>query len=883
MRTLLRSNSVGELYSVPCQTNKPTTSASPTALVVADSSIWHKRLGHVNDASLNYLISAKSISCNKRHLPTCCEACQMGKHLKLPFYDSNKTVSSLFEIVHSDIWTSPISSISGFKYYVLFLDHFSHFLWVYPLRYKSEVFSKFTHFSAYVKTQFKTTIQSFQCDNGGEFNNAQFHNYFSSNGIVARFSCPQTSQQNGRSERMIRTIKNTIRTLLFQARLAPTYWIEALHTAVHLLNILPSSTIQNKTPYSLLYQKQPTYSHLRTFGCLCFPNINHSHLHKLSARSTPCVFLGYPTNHKGYRCLDLKTRKIIISRHVIFDETIFPSAQTPSTPAKNTYTFLEDTETSPVFKQILHKPMVPAHCLSGPTIPPAVNQPAPVHSLPPTRHPMTTRSRDGTRKQKSVLSLHTTVSPIPNSHLQALKDPNWNPAMTVEYDALIKNETFKLVPKPPDTNIVRSMWLYKYKLVADGNPVRHKARLVANGKSQEQGLDYDEIFSPVVKPVTIRTVLHLALQRNWEVHHLDVKNAFLHGTLDEPVYMHQPPGMKNETNPYHVCKLEKALYGLKQAPRAWNARFSSFVSGIGFHKSNSDTSLFVYDKGDQQAFLLLYVDEIHITASSPSLRNKITSLLKQEFEMSEEGLLKYFLGIKVDYNTKGMMLTQSAYAKEILTRASMENCKPISTPVDLKAKLSSDDGAPIDDPTLYRSLAGALQYLTLTRPDIQYAVQQLCLFMHDPRVPHFQALKRVLRYLQGTLAHGLQLYRSSSSTLTAYTDADWAGCPNTRRSTSGYCIFLGDNLVSWSSKRQPTVSRSSAEAEYKGVANAVAETCWVRNLLLELKCPVKAATLVYCDNISAVYLSTNPVKHQRTKHVEIDIHFVREKVAMGQV
>ena len=155
--------------------------------------------------------------------------------------------------------------------------------------------------------------------------------------------------------------------------------------------------------------------------------------------------------------------------------------------------------------------------------------------------------------------------------------------------------------------------------------------------------------------------------------------------------------------------------------------------------------------------------------------------------------------------------------------------------------------------------------------------------MHDPLVPHFQALKRVLRYLQGTLTHGLQLYRSTSSTLTAYTDADWAGCPNTRRSTSGYCIFLGDNLVSWSSKRQPTISRSSAEAEYKGVANAVAETCWVRNLLLELKCPIKAATLVYCDNISAVYLSTNPVKHQRTKHVEIDIHFVREKVAMGQV
>ncbi|XP_048627364.1 uncharacterized mitochondrial protein AtMg00810-like [Brassica napus] len=251
--------------------------------------------------------------------------------------------------------------------------------------------------------------------------------------------------------------------------------------------------------------------------------------------------------------------------------------------------------------------------------------------------------------------------------------------------------------------------------------------------------------------------------------------------------------------------------------------------------------------------------------------------------MSDDGKLKYFLGIKVDYNGDGMLLSQTAYAKDILIRASMQECNPVSTPVDLKSKLSQDSGDKVDDPTLYRSLAGALQYLTLTRPDIQYAVQQLCLFMHDPRASHLNALKRVLRYLKGTITDGLQLYKSSTTTLTAYTDADWAGCPDTRRSTSGYCIFLGSNLVSWSSKRQDTVSRSSAEAEYKGVANVVAETCWIRNLLLELKFPISTATLVYCDNISAVYLSTNPVKHQRTKHVEIDIHFVREKVAMGQV
>ena len=219
---------------------------------------------------------------------------------------------------------------------------------------------------------------------------------------------------------------------------------------------------------------------------------------------------------------------------------------------------------------------------------------------------------------------------------------------------------------------------------------------------------------------------------------------------------------------------------------------------------------------------------------------------------------------------------------DIPDHAGMRDCKPCSTPVDTHAKLSAN-GVPVDDPTHYRSIAGALQYLTFTRPDISYAVQQICLFMHDPREPHLVAMKRILRYIQGTLELGFHLHRTSPVDLTVYSDADWAGCPETRRSTSGYGVFLGDNLVSWSSKRQATVSRSSAEAEYRAVANGVAEACWLRQLLLELHCPLRRATVVYCDNVSAVYLSTNPVQHQRTKHVEIDLHFVRDRVALGEV
>ncbi|XP_071740855.1 uncharacterized mitochondrial protein AtMg00810-like [Rutidosis leptorrhynchoides] len=280
-------------------------------------------------------------------------------------------------------------------------------------------------------------------------------------------------------------------------------------------------------------------------------------------------------------------------------------------------------------------------------------------------------------------------------------------------------------------------------------------------------------------------------------------------------------------------------------------------------------------------YLLLYVDDIVLTASSTGLVQRIIASLHKKFAMTDLGP-KYFLGIHATRTASGMFLSQKQYASEIIERAGMPSCHPCRTPVEPGAKLTSH-GPPVKDPTLYRSLVGALQYLTFTRPDISYVVQQIYLFMHDPREQHMQSLKRVIRYIQGTTDLGLQLYASSPTTLVAYSDADWTGYPTTRRSTSGYCVFLGNNLLSWSSKRQHTPSRSSAETEYRGVANAVAETCWIRNLLRELHCPFTSATLVYYDNVSSVYLSTNPVQHQRTKHIEIDIHFVRDLVAQGQV
>ncbi|XP_040863470.1 uncharacterized mitochondrial protein AtMg00810-like [Glycine max] len=408
----------------------------------------------------------------------------------------------------------------------------------------------------------------------------------------------------------------------------------------------------------------------------------------------------------------------------------------------------------------------------------------------------------------------TTISPLPKDPASAIRDPNWKNAMLDEFNALVSNKTWVLVPRPPDVNVIRSMCIFCHKRKSNGSFEWHKARLVGDGKTQQSGVDYDETFSPVVKPATIRSVLSIAVSKSWHIHQLDVKNAFLHGYLNETIYMHQPMGFRDKGRPDHVCLLKKSLYGLKQAPRAWYQHFAYFVATIGFSHSKSDHSLFTYSQGLDMAYILLYVDDIILTASLDRLRKHFMALLGAEFAMKDLGPLSFFLGIVVSRDANDMFLSQKQYATEIIDRAGMANCSSCPIPVDTKPKLSASNDSPYEDPRKYHSLAGALQYLTFTRPDISYVVQQICLHMHDPRNEHMSVIKFILHYLQGTLSYGLHLYKSSFNKLISYTDAGRRGCPNTRRSTSGYCVFLGDNLISWSSKRQPTLSRSSAETEY---------------------------------------------------------------------
>jgi hypothetical protein len=369
-RTLLaRCDSPGPLYTLRLPASATPTFAPRVLAVAASSMTWHRRLGHPGRDVMSKLSSNTSVSGCRGSFEHLCHACQLGRHVRLPFPISSSGAAGIFYLIHCDVWTSPVISIYGYKYYLLILDDFSRYLWTFPLRQKSDTFPTLSHFFAWVSTQFSRTIRSIQCDNGREFYNNVSRDFFLSRGVHLRMSCPYTSPQNGRAERMIRTTNDVVRSLLFQASLPAPYWAEALGTATYLLNRLLTKAVAHPTPYFALFGVHPSYDHLRVFGCTCCPNLASTAPHKLSPRSTRCVFLGYSPDHKGYRCLDLASHRVLISRHVVFDESDFPFSSTPTTSLTDLDVFLDLNPVSPT--------IVPPFPTSSSASPPRVALPAP--------------------------------------------------------------------------------------------------------------------------------------------------------------------------------------------------------------------------------------------------------------------------------------------------------------------------------------------------------------------------------------------------------------------------------------------------------------------------------------------------------------------------
>ncbi|KAK8923585.1 hypothetical protein KSP39_PZI019845 [Platanthera zijinensis] len=870
---------------------------SSTALSTISTSAWHCLLGHAPLPILQKALPDVSLPAFK------CDSCIIGKQTRSSFPAHCTRSSAPFDLIHSDIWGPyKVTSISGYRYFITFIDDYSRTTWLYLLRDRSELPRVFRAFVLKTRTQFCTTIKTFRSDNAREYTSHEFANLCADFGIVHPTSCPYTPQQNGVAERKNRHLLDVARSLMLHMHVPKEYWNFAVSTACFLIN-RPSLVLQNATPFSLLFPSAPAFPLTpRVFGCTCFVHTLGPTIDKMDPRAVKHIFVGYSRTQKGYVCYSTATQKVSVSADVTFweDQPFFPPPLPPTTlppsilrpviPVNSPPTLPQPTPTiappqPPVIRVYTRRP--------PPFVAPmqsALTSASPCSATPvpaSTAYPMANYVSLH-RLSPPLQTLATSLSSvsIPNSVHEALQHPGWRAAMKEEMAALWANQTWTLVPFPPGQKPVGCKWVFVIKHAPDGTIDRLKARLVARGFTQKQGLDYDETFSPVEKLNTVRVLISMAAHRQWPLLQLDIKNAFLNGGLHEMVYMQQPPGFES-TEESRVCHLLKSLYGLKQSPRAWFDKFSKALREIGFTRSSADFSLFTYHQATGTVLLLVYVDDIIITRDDSNDIQAVKQHLSSVFQTKDLRHLRYFLGLEVARRSDGLVLSQRKYCLDLLHDVGYSGCKPVNTPMDVNHKLcaqASDSDTLLENPEYYRRLVWKLIYLTVTRPDISFAVGLISRYMHSPRSSHLQAVERILRYLKTAPGQRL-VFKTSSSipTLVAYSDADYAGSLDDRRSTSGFCTYFGGHLITWRSKKQVVVARSSAEAEYRAMASVVSELTWIESLLANLDVRLSSPALLLCDIQAAIHIAKNPVFHERTKHIEVDCHFIREKVHVKKI
>ncbi|GJR93623.1 retrovirus-related pol polyprotein from transposon TNT 1-94 [Tanacetum coccineum] len=465
----------------------------------------------------------------------------------------------------------------------------------------------------------------------------------------------------------------------------------------------------------------------------------------------------------------------------------------------------------------------------------------------------------------------------PKTYKQALEHSCWIEAMQEEIHEFERLDVWILVPCPDNILIIPLKWIFKIKLDEYGDVLKNKARLVAKGYRQEAGIDFEESFAPVARLEAIRLFIAHAASMNMVIFQMDVKTAFLNGELNEVVYVSQPEGFVDPEHPSHVYRLKKALYGLKQAPRAWYDKLSAFLIKSGFTKGVVDPTLFTRKAGKHILLVQIYVDDIIFASTNPKACKLFAFEMNSTFKMSMMGQMSFFLGLQVSQSPRGIFINQSKYAQEILKKFGFDTCTPIDTPMAERPDLDEDKGGKLIDPTRFRGMVGSLMYLSASRPDIVFAVCMCARYQAKPTEMHLTAIKRIFRYLKGTIHMGLWYPKDSGFELQTFTDADYARCHDTRRSTSGLVQFLRHRLVSWSSKMQKSTAISTTEAEYIALSGCYAQILWIRSQLRDYGFAFNKI-LMYCDNQSAIALCCNSVQHSRSKHIDIRHHFIKQQV-----
>ncbi|GJU56894.1 retrovirus-related pol polyprotein from transposon TNT 1-94 [Tanacetum coccineum] len=757
----------------------------------------------------------------KDHL---CSACQLGKRRKATH--KPKMINTIMEVLHTlhmDLCgLLRVYSINGKKYILVIVYDYSWFTWVKFLRSKDETPAFVIKLLKQLQVGLNKTVRFVQTDNGTEFVNKDLTDYYVSIDITHEKTIPRTPQQNGVVERQNRTLVEAARTMLIFSKALLFLWAEAMVTACYTQNRSLIHTLHNKTPYELVHDKKLDLSFLCIFGALCYPTNDSVDHGKLKAKAD--ISPGPAPN-------------LLTPRPISLGLVPNPAPAIPYVPPTN-----KELELllQPMFDEYFEN--LTGDCQGSHLTSSLDHQSSLVHNGAAAEHSF-------------------------KVNMFAVADPK--PFLNEPFSIDIHSEA-------------ACYRCFVVKLDEYGDVLKNKARLVAKGFCQEEGLDFEESFAPVARLEAIKIFLASAACKNMTIYQMDVKTAFLNRELKEEVYVIQPEGFVNPDHPHHVYSLKKALYGLKQASQTWYDTLSKFLLAQGFSKGVVDPTLFIRNTNKHTLHVQIYVDDIIFVSTDPSDCDLFSNEICSKFQMTMMGQISFFLGLQISQNPRGIFINQSKYANEILKKFYFHHSDPIDTPMVERTKLDEVIlGIPVDQ-TRYRSMVGCLMYLTGSRPDLVFVVCVCARYQSKPTKKHLEAVKYVFWYIQGTINMGLWYAKDSAMALTAYADADHAGCQDTCRSTSGSAQFLGDKLVRWSSKKQTSMSISSTEAECITMFGCCAQILWMRSQLSNCSFAYNHVPL-YCDKKSPIALCYNNIQHSRSKHIDIRHYFIREQVEKGVV